>query len=196
MKMFGGAGRPCLCAREKVRPARQYSEIRTFPWLAGVLLAMLYASGLAAQDEDAEYIRGTIDGEAVEWMVHRMPPHASAAFSTLLPGLHSFRISGYTDGRFSREGSVSIDFTLRDDQVQEPAVLYFPFSPLHPRFSFGSDHGTGELVIESVDINTSDARVKGRYQGELYYHQSPNTQPISRRTAEVDIEFNLVSIRQ
>jgi len=200
MKMFGGAGRPFLYARDKATIVRwlrlRRSEIRSIPLLAGLLLAFLYAGGLAAQEEDAEYLRGSIDGEAVEWMVHRKPPHASAAFSTLLPGLHSFRITGYTDERFSREGSVSIDFTLSDDQIQEPKVLYFPFNPLHPRFSYGNDHGTGDLVIENVEFDTSGARVQGRYQGELYYHQSPNTQPISRRTAEVEIEFNLISIRQ
>ncbi|MGB0513999.1 MAG: hypothetical protein ACPGJE_04060 [Wenzhouxiangellaceae bacterium] len=164
--------------------------------MTGLLLTLLYTTAMAAQEDDAEYIRGTIDGEVMEWIVHRTPSHTSAVFSTLLPGVHSVSISGYTDDRFSREGSVSISFTLNDERVQEPEVLYFPFNPLHPRFSFGSDHGTGELVIESIEIDTSGARVKGRYQGELYYHQSPNTRPISRRTAEADIEFNLLSVRQ
>ena len=190
MKRNGGARRPFLYARGKhaatLKPA----------WLSGLLFTLLYCGALAAQEDEAEYIRGTVDGEAIEWMVLRTPPHTSAVFSTLLPGVQSFSISGYTDERFSREGSVSISFTLNDEQVQSPEVLYFPFNPLHPRFSFGDDHGTGDLVIESVEIDTSGARIQGRYQGQLYYHQSPNTRPISRRTAEAEIEFNLVSIRQ
>lgn len=166
------------------------------PHLIAAIVLVFGQLAVSAQEEPREFISGQIDGESTQWVVQSKPPNPSVVFSTLLPEMHSFRITGYADERFAREGSLTIEFNLRNGEVQDPQVRYFPFAPLHPRFSFGEDHGNGELTIDSVRIEAVTAHVEGRFSGELYYHQSPNTTPISHRTHDAEIEFSVIATRQ
>lgn len=172
-------------------------------WAMVVLLACLTgpARGQQATEESDQespdtFVSGRIGDKPFAWRVHAEQPHPSAVISTLLPGVHNVRIVGYADDQFAREGSVTIAFVLRDEQVQEPEVRFFPFAPLHPRFSYGKDHGSGGLIVESVQLDTGTARIQGRFSGTLFYHQSPNTRPIPHRTREAEIEFSVVAVRQ
>lgn len=174
------------------------------PHIAAAIILVLGQTGLLAQEQPREpgqeplpaFVSGQIDGESMQWVVKVEPPNPSAVFSTLLPEMHNFRISGYADDRFARKDSITIDFELRDGEVQDPKILYFPFAPLHPRFSFGDDHGNGELVIDSIRIESMAAHIEGHFSGQLFYHQSPNTAPIPHRTVDAEFEFSVVARRQ
>lgn len=173
----------------------QFKTISNSHFIALTLLAFGQTAVLA-QEEQREFMSGRIGDESIQWLMQTNPSNPSAVFSTLLPDLYNIRISGYADQRFGREGSLIIDFKLRDGEILDPQILYFPFAPRHPRFSFGADHGTGELVVDSVRIESLSVHIKGRFSGELFYHQSPNTTPISHRTQDAEIEFDVVARRQ
>lgn len=163
-----------------------------------ILVVLSSTTGLGAQSEDQQAgnrIGGTLNGEQSQWQVLNKPPFASAVFSTILPGVHNVRITGYADGRGAREGSITLEFNLRDGEVLDPKLLYFPFSPLHPRFSYASDHGEGKIIIEQFEDQGLSARVKGSFQGTLFYHQSRNTRPISHRTQDLALEFEVIAER-
>jgi hypothetical protein len=129
----------------------------------------------------------------MSWHVHRGAHTPSAVFSTLLPGVHQIRIVGYLDEIPARKGSIQLEFVVLERGVEQIKIIYFPFDPLHPRFSAGSDHGSVELRIESFEPGIDSARLKASLRGELFYHQSPNTRPIPQRRSllELDIDTEL-----
>lgn len=163
-------------------------------WLRFTVFLILTHSAVA-NDEPAGEITGWIDGEATSWITQQDAIRPSAVFSTLTPALHQFRIHAYENERFSREGSIYLELTIRDGQIGASQIHYFPFAPRHPRFSFGPDHGTGQVTLHSLDIQPDGARISASYAGELYYHQSPNTRPIPHRTRPLRINIELVAAR-
>ena len=109
-------------------------------------------------------------------------------------GSHIVRITGYRDSSFAREQSLSVELLIVNDEVSSATVRYFPFPPLHPRFSYGEDHGSGSITLEAFGPEARTARIAFQ-SGELYYHQSPNTQPIAQRTVPVKLSADLTALR-
>lgn len=159
------------------------------------IIILLIASSAAAEEERPADISGSVAGETMTWMTQQDSLTPSAVFSTLTPGTHQIRIHAYRDRRFSREGSLFIEFDVRNGEIQSPRIHYYPFPPLYPRFSFGPDHGTGQLTLHSLDIQAGQARVTASFAGELHYHQSINTRPISQRVRPIRINIDLAAVR-
>ena len=92
-----------------------------------------------------------------------------------------------------------IEFTLRQNdgswQAYGTEIRYFPFEPQHPRFSFGSDHGRGDIRIQSFGIEPEFGRINAEISATMFYHQSPNTRPISQRTQDIVLNLDLTLTR-
>jgi len=84
---------------------------------------------------------------------------------------------------------------LLERGVEQLQILYYPFDPMHPRFSAGPDHGSARLQIESFEPGVGGARLKASLRGELFYHQSPNTRPIPHRTMSLDLTIDTEMVR-
>lgn len=172
------------------------NRFRLMPSSGIAIIFLISTAVVAGADEQARFdITGWIDREETTWIIqsdHRTP---SAVFSTIRPGLHQFRIHAYSNERYRREGSVYLELVIRDGEVSSTQIQFFPFAPLHPRFSFGQDHGTGQLTLHSLEIEAGNAHLVASFAGELYYHQSPNTQPIPHRTRPMRIDIDLVAVR-
>jgi len=163
----------------------------------GLIAAAVFQFTSAFADEDQPIeVSGEIDGEAITWQIERDTRAPSVVFSTITPGTHQFRINAYRDDRFRREGSLSLDLLISDGEVRSVDLLFFPFSPQHPRFSYGDDHGTGEITLHSLDIHSNSAHLVASFSGELHYHQSPRTQPISHRTRQISLSINVTALRE
>lgn len=151
-------------------------------------------TGLTDENGSVPDIAGQLDEREMSWRVHRGANAPSGVFSTLLPGVHQIRIVGYVDEAPARKGSIQLEFVVLERGVEQLQIIYFPFDPLHPRFSAGPDHGSVELRIETFEPGLDSARLKASLKGELFYHQSPNTRPIPHRRSllELDIDTELV----
>ncbi|TVQ28995.1 MAG: hypothetical protein EA370_15865 [Wenzhouxiangella sp.] len=161
-----------------------------------LILIMTSAQAMAQEDTNEHFdITGWIDGEPASWILQADRINPSAVFSTPAPGTHQFRIHAYQDERFRREGSLYLELIIQGDTVQAVDVQLFPFGPRYPRFSFGSDHGTGQLTLEALEVEPRTARLSARFAGQLYYHQSPNTRPIPHRTRPIRIQIDLTAYR-
>lgn len=164
-------------------------------WLPIITILLTLSSAIPADDESTGDITGWVDGEPSTWIVQRDVARSSAVFSTLSPGLHQFRIHAYANERFSREESLYIELVVRDGEISSAQIHYFAFPPRYPRFSFGPDHGTGQLTLHSLNVQPGQAHLSASYAGQLFYHQSPNTQPIPHRTRPMRININLTAVR-
>ncbi len=163
------------------------------------VLMMIMISTQAMGEEDTEIenrITGWIDGEPATWVLQTDRLTPSAVFFSPTHDTRQFHIHAYQDERFRREGSLYLELTIREDSVDVVSLHYFPFSQLHPRFSFGSDHGSGQLTLDSLVVEPRNARLAARFSGQLYYHQSPNTDPIVHRTLPMRIQLDLTAYRE
>jgi hypothetical protein len=159
------------------------------------IILLLLCHGAAADEEINADVSGWVAGEATSWLTQQDALRPSAVFSTLTPGNHQFRIHAYQNERFSREGSLYIELAIRDGDIHASQIHYYPFTPLYPRFSFGPDHGTGQLTLHSLEVETHTARITASFAGQLHYHQSSNTRPISQRTRPLRINIDLTAMR-
>lgn len=141
-------------------------------------------------------IKGTLGGEEMSWQLQTDQRVPSAVFTSLTPGTHQIHINAYSSERYLREGSIELTLLIADGEVRSAEILFFPFPRLYPRFSFGSDHGTGTVSIDSLTFDANHARLSARFEGELYYHQSVNTRPISQRTRAASLQFDLTAVRE
>ncbi len=166
--------------------------------LVGVVFSIgLFDSKKAfAEDGEQAGITGWVDGNEYAWIVKKDRLSPSAVFSNITPGVHQFRIHAYENDRFHRENSLYLELVIRDTELTSAQLLYFPFAPRYPRFSFGDDHGTGQLTLNSLEIKADKAYLSASYAGQLYYHQSPNTQPIAQRTRPMRINIELIADRE
>ncbi|NCO18956.1 MAG: hypothetical protein GW900_02710 [Gammaproteobacteria bacterium] len=166
-------------------------------YLLGMVLTGLgwATTGIADHSAAGNSIVGRLDGEPVQWVVHADMRSPSAVFSTLLPGVHQVRIVAYRDQRPARKHSLTLEFVLLERGVEQLQILYYPFDPMHPRFSAGPDHGSARLQIESFEPGVGGARLKASLRGELFYHQSPNTRPIPHRTMSLDLTIDTEMVR-
>jgi|GEM_PF-5119392 len=161
-----------------------------------LLMTILPFSLAIFADSETDFdISGWIDGEARTWIVQKDALTPSAVFSTLMPGSHQFHINAYRDQRFGREGSLYLEIMIQNGEVQSAQIQYFPFAPRHPRFSFGPDHGTGQLTVNSLNMESGRAHLSASFAGELHYHQSANTRPIPHRTRPIRINIDLTAVR-
>ncbi len=175
------------------------NRLRKIPAIAVLLVTMSYTavSVLAESSEPLQAtITGTIDGEEMSWQLQTDRRVPSAVFTSLTPGTYRFHINAYSNERYLRNGSLELELLVADGEVRSSELLYFPFQRSHPRFSFGSDHGTGTISIDSLTIEPGQARLNARFEGELYYHQSVNTRPISQRTRAASLQFDLTAVRE
>lgn len=169
--------------------------------VAFVLLVFGPVPAVMAQQSAAStgFIEGHLDGQPKRWLVSLDRNLPTATLSTIAPGIHRVRINGYRNERFSRAGSVLIEFTLRESddgwRVHGTEIRYFPFEAQHPRFSFGGDHGRGGVQVQSFEIEPVLARLSAEVSATLFYHQSPNTRPISQHTEEIALDIDLTLIR-
>lgn len=168
-------------------------QLSTLLLTLAIILAV--CSSVRADDEATGDITGWVDGEASTWIVQHDSTTPSAVFTTLTPGLHQIRIHAYENERFSREGSLYLEIVIQDGDVYSTQIHYFPFPPRHPRFSYGPDHGSGQLTLHSLDVQADRARLSASFAGELHYHQSPNTRPIPHRTRPIRINIDLSAVR-
>jgi hypothetical protein len=148
-----------------------------------------------AEEENQAGITGWVDGSEFAWIVKKDRLSPSAVFSNVTPGVYQFRIHAYENERFHRENSIYLELVVRDGELTSSQLLYFPFAPRYPRFSFGQDHGTGQLTLNSLEIKGDKAHISASYAGRLYYHQSQNTRPIEHRTRPMRINIELIADR-
>ncbi len=165
-----------------------------------ILLATMSCTTLPALAEDNDpgqsIITGTIDSEEMRWQLQTDQRAPSAVFTSLATGAHRFHINAYSNERHVRKDSIELELLISDGEVRSAELLYFPFPRSHPRFSFGSNHGTGTISIDSLTIESGQARISARFEGELYYHQSVNTSPIPHRTRAASLQFDVTAVRE
>lgn len=171
-------------------------------WLIALVLLALGLTPVAMAQQGAtstEFIEGHLDRQPKRWVVSLDRSLPTATVSTIAPDVHRVRINGYGSDRFSRAGSVLIEFTLRQNdgswQAYGTEIRYFPFEPQHPRFSFGNDHGRGDIRIQSFGIEPEFGRINAEISATMFYHQSPNTRPISQRTQDIVLNLDLTLTR-
>lgn len=164
-----------------------------------VLVMMLGAPASAGAEEPAtppdEELTGRVDGERMSWKIPSNQSVRAATYTNVVPGVHRISVNAYRDASHSREGSLSMELLARPDDVRVAEIHYFPFSESHPRFSYTREHGEIELEIDALELGTDTGRLSGRLDAELYYHQSPRTQPIPHRTSRLALEFDIEIVR-
>lgn len=168
--------------------------------LAAILLAVSLAASadLAAQDPEAgqgSRIAGRIDGEAVTWRIPSDESIRAATYTNVVPGVDRITIHAYRDEGHAREGSLSIELFSRQKSVRVTEILYFPFAASHPRFTYTDEYGEVGFNIDRLELGVERGLVAGSLSAELYYHQSPRTQPIPHRTTSIELELDLEIIR-
>jgi hypothetical protein len=174
-------------------------QARLIPTMATLLATMSYLAApiLAEAGEPQQAtITGTIDGEEMSWQLQTDQRAPSAVFTSLATGTHRFHINAYSNERHVRKDSIELELLITDGEVRSAELLYFPFPRSHPRFSFGSNHGTGTINIDSLMIESGQALLSARFEGELYYHQSVNTSPIPHRTRAASLQFDVTAVRE
>lgn len=164
-----------------------------------VLLMMLGASASTSAEDPAtppfEELTGQVDGEEISWRIPSNQSVRTATYTNVVPDVHRISVNAYRDASHSREGSLSMELLARPEGVRVSEIHYFPFSESHPRFSYTREHGEIEFTIDALELDTGTGRLSGQLGAELYYHQSPRTQPIPHRTSRLALEFDIEIIR-
>ena len=132
---------------------------RLFRALMLASAALLLASPLAANT-----LEGQIDGEARSWYVLQSRDASTASFQEIMPGLLNYTIQGHATERFSTEGTISLQFTEMQGQVQPPEVTYFPFPRMRPHYG---EAELGDWTLDVQDNADGSKQLSGHVQAEL-----------------------------
>lgn len=144
---------------------------------------------------DVMHLAGRIDGEDVTWLIPAEVSEQSAAYTAVVPEVHRITIHAYRDDRHAREGSIALEMVARPQGVRVTGIHYFPFSENHPRYTYNERYGQVDVSIERAELGVDQGRLSGHLESELFYHQSPRTQPIPHRTTRVELDFDLKLVR-
>lgn len=164
------------------------------PGVKGLLVALLPGIMLAGGTALADEVSGSVDGEARQWHVLRGEDGKTASYSEVSPGIHTVTVQAHRQNRYEVEGSVSVTFTLMDDEILDAQAIYFPQARMTPNYI--DENAQGGLMLEHVDLGGATARLTGRYEGELAYKSSMFSEPDPANTISLVVEFNISPSRE
>ncbi|AGA35320.1 hypothetical protein TVNIR_3692 [Thioalkalivibrio nitratireducens DSM 14787] len=160
--------------------------------LAGVAGAALLAAHLIGGASDR--VEGQIDGDARSWHVLEFEGESTATFHEFSHGMIGVSIQGHQAPRFQVQGTISIDFTIMNDQVLDGAeVAYFPERSMTPNYANGGD---GRFELLTSDLSGPDARFEGRFVGTLVRFERMDDVPDPDDTIEVELYFDVTATRE
>jgi len=156
---------------------------------ASVAFLSAYTGAVAADS-----VTGSINGEARQWHVLRGEDGKTVNFSRLSAGMYQVTVQAHRRNRYEIQGSVSLTFTLREDNVLDATAMYFPQSRMFPQYT--REEAGGALVIERVDFNGADGRLVGRFEGELAHRASMFAEPDEGNLIALVLEFDVAPTRE
>lgn len=150
-----------------------------------ILSAVTLSAGAALADE----VSGSVDGEARQWHVLQGDDGKTVKFRQLSPGIHQVTVQAHRNTRYEIEGSFSITFSLMDGELIGSEAMYFPTARMTPHFS--NENAQDGLVLERVELEGGQARLVGRYEGELAYRESMFSELDGGNTISLVVEFDV-----
>jgi len=142
----------------------------------------------------SDRIEGQIDGDARSWHVLEFEGESTATFHEFSHGMIGVSIQGHQERRFQVQGTISIDFTMMNDQVLGGAeVAYFPERSMVPNYA---NEGDGRFELLTSDISGPEARFEGRFEGTLIRFERMDDVPNPDDTIEVELYFDVTAKRE
>jgi len=142
----------------------------------------------------SDRIEGQIDGDARSWHVLEFEGESTATFHEFSHGMIGISIQGHQEPRFQVQGTISIDFTIMNDQVLDGAeVAYFPERSMVPNYA---NEGEGRFELLTSDISGPQARFEGRFEGTLVRFERMDDVPNPDDTIEVELYFDVTAQRE
>lgn len=149
---------------------------------------------LLAVPAHAETMQGSIDGEQRTWYILERHGDSSATFREVAPNIVSITIQGHRAQRFETEGTLVINFVLMNGQPMEgDGVSYFPGPRTFPHYT---THDAPGLELDEIVIDGDQARVSGRFRGELVHVESITAGEDPDDTIHVDVSFDVTALKQ
>ena len=136
-------------------------------------------------------ITGKVGVESGRWNVLRMRVDESirstATFSGPTGLLRNFTIQGHRGTSFAIQGSLALDFSLREGALVASGATYFPDAGMYPNYVSHDD--SVRIQLEEVIEEGESVRVKGAATGVLYRVASMTASPDLEDSLPLEVSF-------